>query len=106
MSYGFYTNTFLDLHPETLDEQNFNKAIMGLYIGFSTLWALGLFKESFYKSALISHVCFMLPMALGRLLSIVCDGIPSDLYVYGTIGEFVLGLYGVWVLNSNYFKKT
>lgn len=106
LSYGFYPNTFLDLHPETLDEQNFNKAIMGLYLGFSTLWALGIFKKSFYKPALISHIFFMLPMALGRLLSIVLDGVPSDLYLYGTIGEFVLGIYGVWILQSIVSQKS
>lgn len=73
---------------------------MGLYFGFSVLWYLGIFKKSFYKSALISHVFFMLPMALGRFLSIIVNGVPSDLYVYGTVGEFVLGIYGFWVLKS------
>lgn len=106
ISYGFYPNIFLDLQPETLDEQNFNKAIMGLYLGFVTLWTLGLFKNSFYKAAIITHVFFMLPMALGRFLSIVLDGVPSDLYVYGTIGEFVLGVYGVWIVKTKYSKKT
>ena len=98
LSYGFYPNVFLDLQPKTLDEHNFTKAIMGLYTGFSTLWALGLFKKSFYKAAIISHVFFMLPMALGRLLSMVLDGMPSNIYVYSTIGELVLGIYSVCVL--------
>ena len=100
LSYGFYPETLLDLHPETLDEQSFNKAIMGLYFGFATFWCLGLFKKSLHKSALISHVCFMLLMAFGRLLSIILDGVPSGLYVYGTIGEFFLGFYGLWVLRK------
>lgn len=56
LSYGFYPDVFLELQPETVDERNFNKAIMGLYFGFATLWALGVFKKSFYKPALISHV--------------------------------------------------
>lgn len=94
----------MSLHPETLDEQNFNKAVMGLYFGFALLWSLGLIKKSLYKSALISHVCFMLPMGLGRLLSIIIDGVPSDLYVYGTIGEFVLGVYGLWVWKLSAFR--
>ncbi|ARV10757.1 hypothetical protein BTO05_08930 [Winogradskyella sp. PC-19] len=100
LSYGFYPNSFLEIQPETLDESNFNKAIMGLYFGFVTLWTFGVFMKSFYKPALISHVCFMLPMALGRLLSIILDGVPSDLYIYGTIGELALGVYGIWVLKS------
>ena len=44
----------------------------------------------------------MIPMAFGRLLSIVLDGIPSHLYIIGTIGEFTLGFYGLWVLKSSY----
>ncbi|WP_296319807.1 DUF4345 domain-containing protein [Winogradskyella sp.] len=104
LCYGFFADAFLEISPNTVDEHNFNKAIMGLYLGAVILWCIGLFKPSYFKLALMSHIFFMLPMALGRLLSMVLDGVPSNLYLYGTIGEFVLGVYGIWVL-SIYYKK-
>ena len=98
LSYGFFPENFLELQPNSADEQNFHKAITGLYFGCAFLWVLGLLKKSLFRTALLSHIFFMVPMGIGRLISIIMDGIPSTLYVYGTIGELVLGLYGLWVL--------
>ena len=41
--YGFYPNSQFEITPETIDEHNFLKAIMGLYLGFSILWILHLY---------------------------------------------------------------
>lgn len=35
--YGLNPSSQFDIHLNTIDENNFFKAIMGLYIGFSTL---------------------------------------------------------------------
>ena len=106
LSYGIFPDVFLDLKPETVDESNFHKAVMFLYFGNATLWVFGLFKKSYLKTALLSHVFFMLPMVLGRFLSIIIDGVPSLLYLYGTIGELILGIYGVWVLVNQHQSTT
>jgi len=50
--YGFNPSSQFDIHLNTIDEHNFFKAIMGLYLGFSTLWILALFKTSYLKLAL------------------------------------------------------
>jgi hypothetical protein len=39
--YGFYPDAQFDIHLNTIDEHNFFKAIMGLYLGFSILWIIG-----------------------------------------------------------------
>jgi hypothetical protein len=36
----------------------------------------------------------MLGLAIGRIISLFVDGIPSGVFVLGTFGELVLGLYG------------
>ena len=41
--YGFATQVFLDISQQTIDERNFSKAIMGIYLAFSILWILGVF---------------------------------------------------------------
>lgn len=91
--YGFQPDLLFDIHPGSTDEKNLLKAIMGIYLSFSALWILGVAKPKLWKAATISNMLFMFGLAFGRLLSIVFDGIPSSLFVFGTIGELVLGMY-------------
>jgi hypothetical protein len=99
--YGFNPSLKFDIHLDTVDELNAFKAIMGLYLGFSILWLLGVFKRSYLKLALVSNMIFMLGLGFGRLLSLALDGTPTFAYVFGTVGELVLGFYGFWVLKSS-----
>jgi drug/metabolite transporter superfamily protein YnfA len=103
--YGFDLTDFLNLNPSTLDEKSFYKAVTGIYLTFSLLWIWGVFKSQLLATALISNMVFMLGLGLGRTISIVLDGPPSMIYLVGTLGELVLGLYGLWLLNSKYCKK-
>jgi Domain of unknown function (DUF4345) len=104
--YGFSPEQFLDIQLNTIDENNFFKAIMGLYLAFSVLWLLGVFNPKYIIAALISNVMFMLGLGIGRLVSILWDGTPSFAFSLGTIGELILGFYGLWVTIREYPKKT
>ncbi|MEJ6791775.1 MAG: DUF4345 domain-containing protein [Lacinutrix sp.] len=83
--YGFKPELSFDRFLETIDEHNFYKAVMGLYLGFSILWILGLFKDTFLKTAIITNIVFMLGLGFGRIVSILLDGIPTFGYVFGTV---------------------
>ncbi|WP_452230523.1 MULTISPECIES: DUF4345 domain-containing protein [unclassified Lacinutrix] len=96
--YGFNPSSEFDIHLNTIDEYNFFKAIMGLYLGFSTLWVLGVFKSKYLKLALVTNMIFMLGLGFGRVLSFLLDGEPTFGYLFGTIAELFLGFYGLWVL--------
>ncbi|WP_452598045.1 DUF4345 domain-containing protein [Pontimicrobium sp. MEBiC01747] len=96
--YGFNPDLSFDMQLETIDEHNFYKAIMGLYLGCSTLWCLGLFKATYFKTAITTNIVFMLGLGFGRVVSILLDGIPTFGYVFGTAAELFLGIYGLWVL--------
>ncbi|MFD2917114.1 DUF4345 domain-containing protein [Psychroserpens luteus] len=98
--YGFKPELSFDMFLETVDEHNFYKAIMGLYLGFSTLWILGVFKSNFLKPAILTNIIFMLGLGFGRVLSILIDGTPTSGYIFGTIAELFLGFYGLWILNK------
>lgn len=98
--YGFKPEFSFNMFLETVDEHNFYKAIMGLYLGFSTLWLLGVCKVKFLQTALITNVVFMLGLGLGRVISLFLDGIPTAGYIFGTFAELFLGVYGLWVLNK------
>ena len=97
--YGFKPELSFDMFLETIDEHNFYKAVMGLYLGFSALWFFGLFKASYLKIAIVTNIIFMLGLGFGRVVSILVDGIPTFGYVFGVIAELFLGFYGLWVLN-------
>jgi hypothetical protein len=104
--YGFNPSSEFDIHLNTVDEHNFFKAIMGLYLGFSILWLLGIFRASFLKMALVSNIIFMLGLGSGRLLSLFMDGTPPFGYQFGTFAELFLGFYGLLVFNLRYNKST
>ena len=97
--YGFNPDLKFDLHPKTIDELNLFKAIMGIYLGFSILWILGIIKSNLWRTAVISNIIFMLSLGFGRLFSILLDGTPTVGYTFGTAAELLLGFYGVWLLN-------
>ncbi|OEK00720.1 hypothetical protein BFP97_03995 [Roseivirga sp. 4D4] len=86
---------YFDFNVETTDLKNVFRAIMGLYLGISFVWILGIIKPNLWKTATILHVVFMLGLALGRALSMLMDGIPSQAFVTGFILELVLGYYGL-----------
>ncbi len=95
--YGSQPNLLFDIQLQTIDEHNVFKAIMGLYFGFSLLWILGIFKNNLWQVAIISNFIFMLGLAFGRITSLIFDGIPSLLFVLGTLGELILGFYSFWI---------
>ncbi len=102
--YGFKPESQFDIHLDTIEELNQFKAILGLYLGFSALWILGIFKSNYLKTALISNIIFMLGLSLGRVLSWLLDGTPTFGYVFGTFAELFLGTYGIWALKAKKSK--
>lgn len=96
--YAFQSEAVLGLFPKTINEFNVYKAIMGLYLGCSIIWVLGILRSPMLYTALVTNMMFMLGLGLGRVLSIVLDGTPSFVYVFGTFAELFLGLYGAWVI--------
>lgn len=104
--YGFFPEQLLsnplDTFSVTTNVASILKALMGLYIATALLWIIGIYNPKMWPAATISNALFMLGLSLGRAISCVCDGIPSPLFASGMVGEFILGLYGIY----QYYKKT
>ena len=98
--YGFNPSSEFNIQLQTIDEHNFFKAIMGLYLGFSAFWILGVFEHQYLKLALITNMIFMLGLGFGRVLSFFIDGNPTFGYQFGTFAELFLGFYGCWILSK------
>ena len=102
--YGFKPDLWFDVKVLTIDEFNIYKAIMGIYIAFSVLWFIGIIKENYWQTATISNFLFMLGLAFGRIISLILDGIPSTLFLLGTIGELTLGFYAFYQFKNQKIK--
>lgn len=98
--YGFQPNLLFDIHPNSIDEHNIFKAIMGMYLAFASFWCLALIQKNYWKAATISNILFMLGLAFGRLISFAIDGIPSPLLLLGCLGELILAFYGYYLLKN------
>ncbi len=98
--YGLNPNLVLNVDVNTIDEHNILKAIMGLYLAFALLWILGIFKPNYLKIATVCNMLFMFGLAFGRIISIFFDGLPSTIFVLGTIGELFLGFYAYFQLKK------
>lgn len=99
--YGFQPNLLFDIQLNSTDEYDMYKATMGLYLAFTSFWLYALFYKDYWRTATISNVLFMFGLVIGRLISLVIDGMPSALFVFGFFGELVLAIYGIYLLKIN-----
>jgi hypothetical protein len=99
LTYGISPNQilpfFFDFKVESIDLNNVFRAIMGLYLGLSFYWLFGIFKTEYWKNATLISVIFMGGLALGRIISIVVDGVPSLAFSIGTILEVLFMFWGI-----------
>lgn len=87
---------FFDFHVETTDLKNVFRAIMFLYLGMVLIWIQGILKPELWETATLVNIVFMGGLGLGRLLSLLLDGIPSPPFAIGLIGELALAFLGFY----------
>lgn len=98
--YGVSPHTLLpdhlDIQVNTVDLANFLRAIMMLYLGVAGVWIVGMVVPKYWKTATVLLILFMSTLGVGRLLSVILDGLPSDGYVFGLVAEGVLAIFGFY----------
>lgn len=98
LSYGLAPQSSLpwlfDIDASGTNTRHIFRAIMGLYLALVVFWLVGARKAEFRIPALYSLVVFMVGLALGRLASLLVDGIPHFLLVMYMLVEFVFGFVG------------
>ncbi len=90
-----YVPMFLNIKVDTIDLANMLKANMFLYFGISAVWILGIWKSNYWKTATQLNILFMLSLAIGRILSMMTDGLPTSGYIFGLMAELTVGLYSI-----------
>lgn len=73
-----------------INTRNIFRSIMGLYIAMTILWTAGAFRRSLRLPALWSLTVFTLGIGLGRLLSLLVDGVPHPLLTIYMLLEFAV----------------
>jgi len=96
--------SFYNINVDTVNLSNILRAVMGLYISLCTFWVIGARFEKLRLSALWSLVIFMTGVALGRILSLILDGMPSPLFIFYLVVEIIAAIIG-FKLISNFQKN-
>jgi hypothetical protein len=91
---------YLDIQVNSIDLSNMLKAIMVLYIGISIVWILGMWKIKYWRKATELNILFMLTLGIGRILSIITDGIPTNGYIFGVLAELIIGIFSIYQLRK------
>ena len=97
--YGLYPKITLsqlfDIKVETINLKNIFRAIMGLYLGITAIWIIGVLKPKFWITATLTNIVFMGGLAVGRLLSLALDGLPSIYFLVGLLMELSFAFWGL-----------
>lgn len=94
---------YLNIQVDTIDLANMLKANMFLYFCISAVWILGIWKSNYWKTATQLNILFMFSLAIGRILSMMTDGLPSGGYIFGLMAELTIGLFSIYQLRR--FEK-
>jgi len=104
LGYGFLpslTMSFLyDIEPTNTNFLNILRAISGLYIALVAFWIIGAYNSNLQLPALWSLTIFMTGIALGRVASILIDGLPSPILIFYLFIEIISGLIGYALLKG------
>ena len=99
LTYGLMPDGFLEnifhFKFETIELSGIFRALMGLYIAMAIFWFVGIIKSKFWMAATMSNVLFMAGLAIGRIISILLDGLPSNIFLAGLIAEILLAVWGI-----------
>ncbi|MGB6905512.1 MAG: DUF4345 domain-containing protein [Methyloceanibacter sp.] len=85
----------MDITVQGTDQTEMLRAIMGLYFGMSAFCLIAAFKPEWRHVAMVWAVFFLYSMGLGRLLSLVVDGIPSRILLFYMAVELTGGTIGL-----------
>ena len=101
LSFNLLPISFLDeVEINSIDHANIFSGIMGLYVTMAIFWIFGAFNKSLTIPALWSLVIFMTGIGLGRAISMIIDGMPSNPYLLFLLLEVIFALIGFMFIKS------
>ncbi len=106
---GLYVGGFLTFFPAELQAQSNiivqnashfseTRAPGTAILAASIIMVLSIFKTQLRRLSLTFAALFFLSYGIGRLLSLIVDGMPAEGLFYAMIGELVIGLFALILL--------
>ena len=92
---------FMNVTVQSTDETHIFRALSCLYLGMVTFCIIAAFTPQWQRMAVIWAVFFALSLALGRIISIFVDGVPSGMLLFFLAVELVVGTVGLVLLNRD-----
>jgi hypothetical protein len=89
---------FMNITVEGTDQTHIFRALGCLYLGMSAFCILAAFTPEWRRVAVIWAVFFAYSLAIGRILSLIADGMPSPMLLFYFAVELVVGTWGLFVL--------
>jgi uncharacterized protein DUF4345 len=90
---------FMNITVQGTDQTHIFRALMGLYLGMVAFCIIAAFTPEWRRVAVIWAVFFAYSLALGRILSLIVDGMPSPILLFYLVVELMVGTVGLLVLN-------
>ena len=90
---------FMNFTVEGTDLTHIFRALSFLYLGMVTFCIIAAFTPEWRYVAVIWAVFFAYSLAIGRILSMVVDGMPSGMLLFFLAVELIVGTVGLLLLN-------
>ena len=90
---------FMNVTVEGTDQTHIFRALSCLYLGMVTFCIIAAFTPEWRHVAVIWAVFFAYSLAIGRIISLIVDGMPSGMLLFFLAVELVVGTVGVLLLN-------
>jgi Domain of unknown function (DUF4345) len=88
----------MNITVEGTDQTHIFRALMGLYLGMVTFCIIAAFTPEWRRVAVIWVVFFAYSLAIGRILSLIVDGMPSRMLLFYLAVELAVSTWGLFVL--------
>ena len=89
----------MNITVESTDQTHIFRALSCLYLGMVTFCIIAAFTPGWQRVAVIWAVFFALSLAIGRIISIIVDGMPSGILLFFLAVELIVGTLGLLLLN-------
>jgi Domain of unknown function (DUF4345) len=90
---------FMKVTVEGTDQTHVFRALSCLYLGMVTFCMIAAFTPEWRRVAVIWAVFFAYSLAIGRIISIIVDGMPSGMLLFFLAVELIVGTVGLLLLN-------
>ena len=93
----WFARTFLDINELNISSAHILRALMSLYLSLGVFWLYSAFTSRLRNAAVLTTLVFAGGLLIGRLISLVLDGVPKPLLILYIVLELGLVPIAYWI---------